>query len=140
MLVGDQQGIGYILDIVGEPSVVSQHYGLPYMANIHDSLPQDVAYLRSKGVFSIPSEPVCHALLTAYFHHVHPILPVVDAAAVLTTFRNGGASALNLLLLWSMFSVAANVSANTAPPLSLPPQANATLRVSRRDFWGCNAY
>lgn len=110
LCVGGQQGIGYILDIVGEPSLVSQHYGLPYVGATHDSMPQDVAYLRSKGVFSVPSEPVCQALLRAYFHHIHPILPVVDAAAVLTTFRNGGASAVNLLLLWSMFSVAGNVS------------------------------
>ncbi|KAI0903083.1 fungal-specific transcription factor domain-containing protein [Ustulina deusta] len=106
--VGDQQGIGYILDIVGDSSVVPQHYGLPYMVATHDLTPQDVAYLRSKGVFSVPSEPVCQALLKAYFYHIHPILPVVDAAEVLTSFRNGGASAVNLLLLWSMFSVAAN--------------------------------
>ncbi|KAI1503158.1 hypothetical protein F5X99DRAFT_376070 [Biscogniauxia marginata] len=106
--VGDQQGIGYILDIVGQPGVIPQHYGLPYMVGTHDLMPQDVAYLRSKGVFSVPSEPVCQALLTAYFYHIHPILPVVDAAAVLTSFRNGGASAVNLLLLWSMFSVAVN--------------------------------
>ncbi|CAJ2509285.1 Uu.00g143110.m01.CDS01 [Anthostomella pinea] len=106
--IGDQQGIGYILDIVGEPGGISQHYGLPYMVATHDLAPQDVAYLRAKGVFSVPSEPVCQALLTAYFYHVHPILPVVDAAGVLTSFRNGGASAVNLLLLWSMFSVAAN--------------------------------
>ncbi|KAM0806559.1 putative Fungal-specific transcription factor domain-containing protein [Seiridium cardinale] len=106
--VGDQQGIGYILDIVGEPSEISQHYGLPHMVGTDDLTSQDVAYLRSKGVFSLPSEPVCEALLTAYFHHVHPILPVVDAAAVLIAFRNGGASAINLLLLWSMFSVATN--------------------------------
>ncbi|KAI3316847.1 hypothetical protein HD806DRAFT_527558 [Xylariaceae sp. AK1471] len=106
--VGDQQGIGYILDIVGEPGVASQHYGLPYMVATHDLMPQDVAYLRSKGVFSVPSDSICQALLTAYFYHVHPIMPVVDAAAVLTSFRNGGASAVNLLLLWSMFSVAAS--------------------------------
>ncbi|KAI0436974.1 hypothetical protein F4803DRAFT_556456 [Xylaria telfairii] len=106
--VGGQQGIGYILDIVGEPGGSPQHYGLPYMAATHDLMPQDVAYLRSKGVFSIPSEPVCQALLIAYFHHIHPILPVVDAAAVLTAFRNGGASSVRLPLLWSMFSVAAN--------------------------------
>ncbi|KAK5630514.1 hypothetical protein RRF57_006229 [Xylaria bambusicola] len=106
--VGDQQGIGYILDIVGESSVVPQHYGLPYMVATHDLTSQDVAYLRSKGVFSVPSEPVCQALLKAYFYHIHPILPVVDAIEVLTSFRNGGASAINLLLLWSMFSVAAN--------------------------------
>ncbi len=80
------------------------------MVATHDLTPQDVAYLRSKGVFSVPSEPVCQALLKAYFYHIHPILPVVDAAEVLTSFRNGGASAVNLLLLWSMFSVAANVS------------------------------
>ncbi|KAF2972454.1 hypothetical protein GQX73_g1159 [Xylaria multiplex] len=106
--VGDQQGIGYILDIVGESSVVPQHYGLPYMVNTRECTHADMAYLRSKGVFSVPSEPVCEALLKAYFHHIHPILPVVDAAAVLTSFRNGGASGVNLLLLWSMFSVAAN--------------------------------
>ncbi|KAK6076369.1 cutinase transcription factor 1 beta [Seiridium cupressi] len=103
-----QAGIGYILDIVGEPSEISQHYGLPHMVGTNDLTPQDVAYLRSKGVFSVPSESVCQALLAAYFHHVHPILPVVDAAAVLIAFRNGGASAINLLLLWSMFSVATN--------------------------------
>ncbi|KAJ8129427.1 hypothetical protein O1611_g4205 [Lasiodiplodia mahajangana] len=106
--VGGPQGIGYILDIVGEPGGSPQHYGLPYMAAGHDLMPQDVAYLRSKGVFSVPSEPVCQALLTAYFHHIHPILPVVDAAAVLTSFRNGGVSSVKLPLLWSMFSVAAN--------------------------------
>ncbi|KAG8161013.1 hypothetical protein KVR01_009277 [Diaporthe batatas] len=105
---GDQQGIGYILDIVGEPSVASKHYGLPYMAGTDQMMPQDVAYVRSKGVFSLPSDQVCEALLKAYFHHVHPILPVVDAVAVLTTFRSGGPSAINLLLLWSMFSVAAS--------------------------------
>ncbi|KAI1167622.1 fungal-specific transcription factor domain-containing protein [Nemania serpens] len=106
--VGDQSGIGYILDILGESSVVAQHYALPYMVATHDLTSQDVAYLRSKGVFSVPNESVCQALLKAYFIHIHPILPVVDAAAVLTSFRNGGASAVNLLLLWSMFSVAAN--------------------------------
>lgn len=80
------------------------------MAVTHQMMPQDVAYVRSKGVFSLPSEPVCEALLKAYFHHIHPILPVVDAVVVLTNFHNGGASAINLLLLWSMFSVGASVS------------------------------
>lgn len=92
------------------------------MAATHQMMPQDVAYVRSKGVFSVPSEPVCEALLKAYFHHIHPILPVVDAVAVLTTFRNGGASAINLLLLWSMFSVAASVSRT-------PPRDNASVLI-----------
>lgn len=83
---------------------------MPYMAGTSHMMPQDVAYLRSKGVFSVPTKAVCETLLEAYFHHIHPVLPVVDPVAVLTTFRNGGASAINLLLLWSMFSVAASVS------------------------------
>lgn len=78
------------------------------MSGTHDLQPLDVDYLRSKGVFSIPKEAICQKLLSAYFHHVHPILPVVDAAAVLMTFHTGGAAAINLLLLWSMFSVAIN--------------------------------
>lgn len=96
------------------------------MAATHQMLPQDVAYVRSKGVFAVPSEPVCEALLKAYFHHIHPILPVVDAVAVLTTFRNGGASAINLLLLWSMFSVAASVSGND--PHDGAPHVNQVLQ------------
>ncbi|KAH8193828.1 hypothetical protein TruAng_012005 [Truncatella angustata] len=68
--VGDQQGIGYILDIVGEPSMIPQHYALPYMAATQDLMPQDIAYLRSKGVFSVPTEPVCQALCCKCAHNL----------------------------------------------------------------------
>jgi hypothetical protein len=71
---------------------------------------EDREYLRSKGVFTLPQKSTCNELLRAYFHHVHPIMPVVDASVLLKLHQTGKASEWNLLLLWSMFFVAANVS------------------------------
>jgi hypothetical protein len=73
-------------------------------------MPEALAFLQAMGVFALPSVAVCEALFRSYFHHVHPILPVVDAEAVLSSYEEGGLKQVNLLLLWSMFSVAANVS------------------------------
>ncbi|EHK42217.1 hypothetical protein TRIATDRAFT_229782 [Trichoderma atroviride IMI 206040] len=74
---------------------------------------EDREYLRYKGVFTLPQKSTCNELLRAYFHHVHPIMPVVDASVLLKLHQTGKASEWNLLLLWSMFFVAANfVEAN----------------------------
>ncbi|PTB42669.1 hypothetical protein M441DRAFT_137092 [Trichoderma asperellum CBS 433.97] len=69
---------------------------------------EDREYLRCKGVFTLPQKSTCNELLRAYFHHVHPIMPVVDASVLLKLHQTGKASEWNLLLLWSMFFVAAN--------------------------------
>lgn len=71
---------------------------------------EDREYLRHKGAFTLPQKSTCNELLRAYFHHVHPIMPVVDASVLLKLHQTGKASEWNLLLLWSMFFVAANVS------------------------------
>jgi hypothetical protein len=108
--LGEQHGIGYIFDIVKpETSLQAKHYYLP-RSNTVTMMAEDIAYLRSKGVFSLPSDVVCQDLLHAYFYHVHPIIPVVDAGAILGPYNEGGPTRINLLLLWSMFSVASNVS------------------------------
>lgn len=70
----------------------------------------DREYLQYKGVFTLPQRSTCNELLRAYFHHVHPIMPIVDATVLLKFHQTGKASEWNLLLLWSMFFVAANVS------------------------------
>jgi hypothetical protein len=72
--------------------------------------PADMEYLRAKGVYSLPPPDVCDELLRAYFHHIHPILPIIEADRVLNAYVGGGLQKLNLLLMWSMFSVSANVS------------------------------
>lgn len=71
---------------------------------------QDREYLQYKGVFTLPQKSTCNELLRAYFHHVHPLMPIVDATVLLKFHETGKASEWNLLLLWSMFFVAANVS------------------------------
>jgi hypothetical protein len=74
---------------------------------------EDREYLQHKGAFNLPRSDTCDTLLRAYFHHVHPICPVVDATTVLKSYPCGESNQCNLLLLWSMFFVAANVRQNT---------------------------
>lgn len=71
---------------------------------------QDREWLQYKGVFRLPQPNTCYELLRAYFHHVHPIMPVLDVRETLQSFPGGGPNQGNLLLIWSMFSVATNVS------------------------------
>ena len=109
--VGDRQGYAYLLDVIDpDRSSGGSHYLIPRA--IKSRRPEDVAYLQSKGVFSLPAENICEALLQSYFHHVHPFSPVVDAKTVLVHYVKNGPKKNNLLLLWSMFSVASNVSDN----------------------------
>jgi hypothetical protein len=123
MAVGEEQGVGYILDIV-EPGQASQprHYLIPH-ATASKLKPEDLIYLGAKGVFSLPSERVCDALLKSYFHNVHPILPIIDAKKVLSAYHNEGLKRVNLLLMWSMFSVATNVCAKSEFLLAVPANA-----------------
>lgn len=69
----------------------------------------DWVYLQSKGAFDLPSIDVCDCLIRAYFEHVHPLLPIIDASHFLSQYTLKGASSMNLLLLWSVFLAAANV-------------------------------
>ena len=74
------------------------------------SLPEeDVEYLKRKGAFSVPQSDACKSLLRAYFHHIHPLLPVVDAASIMPLLADGQATRFNLLLLWSVFFSAMTV-------------------------------
>ncbi|EXJ56333.1 uncharacterized protein A1O5_12600 [Cladophialophora psammophila CBS 110553] len=68
----------------------------------------DLMYLQSKGVFSLPTADVCNSLVRDYFEHVHPLVPIIDAGLFLSQYAHNGASSMNLLLLWSVFLAAAN--------------------------------
>ncbi|KAK6371561.1 hypothetical protein LTS17_008812 [Exophiala oligosperma] len=68
----------------------------------------DQIYLRSKGVFNLPSSDVCDALIRSYFDHVHPLLPIIDVGHFLAQYTLKGAASMNLLVLWSVFLAAAN--------------------------------
>lgn len=72
-----------------------------------------VAYAEAKGCYSLPSQQVCESLIYCYFHYVHTTLPVVDVTDFLEHYHERGFQNASLLLLWSIFSVAANVCGST---------------------------
>ncbi|RBA14400.1 cutinase transcription factor 1 beta [Fusarium proliferatum] len=39
---------------------------------------EDIAYLKSRGAFTIPPAQIRNALLRSYFTYVHPFMPVID--------------------------------------------------------------
>lgn len=107
--IGEAPGFTSVLDACSPSQQPVARHILISEASILLSA-QDRAYLQYKGVFTLPQKSTCNELLRAYFHHVHPIMPIVDASVLLKFHQTGKASEWNLLLLWSMFFVAANVS------------------------------
>ncbi|KAF5671388.1 C6 transcription factor [Fusarium denticulatum] len=103
---GNEHGaVSFVADLVAGDEQ-SPHYLVPHKVRKHKS-PEDLEYLRTKGVFSVPPKEPCDALICTYFLHVHPLLPILDATNFLTQFTQHGYESVNLLLLWSMILVAA---------------------------------
>lgn len=96
-------GYGDILNCVTRTK--NRHFLVP--TEVEKALSQeDLAYLQHKGCFSLPSES--RALIRAYFSFVHPSFPVIDGPAFCQDCADGRLDRVNLLLLWSMLSVAAS--------------------------------
>jgi hypothetical protein len=102
VFLGDD-GYGAILDAAGE--VNERHFHIPVAAE-KALAAEDLQYLKAKGCFSLPTES--KELLKAYFQFVHPTFPVIDGPAFLRDYAASGLEGINLLLLWSMFSVSAS--------------------------------
>ncbi|KAI9743768.1 MAG: hypothetical protein M1818_002501 [Claussenomyces sp. TS43310] len=109
LFVGDEQGIGALLQ-AAKPDTANnnrrRHFMIPRIA-AKVLQAEDLEYLKVKGCFSLPSADVCSALIESYFHFVHPLFPVIDAHEFLGRYAKYGVQQINLLLLWSMFSVSA---------------------------------
>ncbi|KAJ5458277.1 hypothetical protein N7475_009665 [Penicillium sp. IBT 31633x] len=111
---GDSPGFGSILDICSPSQQPVLRHILLTSKTLVSLSPEDKAYLQYKGVFNLPRKETCDALLRAYFHHVHPIIPVIDATTLPHLYPSGDSQQYNLIILWSIFYVAANhVSAET---------------------------
>lgn len=106
------------LDLCSPGYRMPQHFPIP----THMPAPlaeEDRRYLGSKGVFTLPGKEACESLIRAYFRHVHPIMPVVEAHQLLNALQSGRLQDYNILLMWSVFFVAVNVLARlTSPPMS----------------------
>ncbi|KFY45080.1 hypothetical protein V494_01158 [Pseudogymnoascus sp. VKM F-4513 (FW-928)] len=102
--VGDT-GYGSILNILAPENAKSRHITINGAANTALNS-EDLEYLKLKGCFELPVES--DDLLAAYFHFVHPIFPVIDGPSYLRDYAKRGLERMNLLLLWSVFSVSAS--------------------------------
>lgn len=120
-LLGDPRGVTFVADIC-EPKLKnnSGHFLVP-KAIAACLGPEDLDYLRLKGVFSLPGPPVCDLIIRAYFHHVHPFFPIVDAKSFLDMYESPERVNLSVHLLWSMFLAASNVRSDA--PSNPPPMA-----------------
>ncbi len=98
-------GYGEILNATGTGTAARRHFFIPAETEKALAL-EDLAYLKTKGCFSLPDNS--DDLLRAYFRFVHPSFPILDGPSFLRDYALGGTQKLNLLLLWSMFSVAAS--------------------------------
>ncbi|KAF1817147.1 hypothetical protein P152DRAFT_510439 [Eremomyces bilateralis CBS 781.70] len=100
-----ESGYGAIFDMLRPESPKRRHITINGRADAALN-PEDLEYLWLKGCFELPTES--NDLLAAYFRFVHPIFPVLDGPSFLRDHASGGLGRLNLLLLWSMFSVSAS--------------------------------
>jgi hypothetical protein len=112
-------GTGGYADLL---SIVSQterrHFTIP--SEVERTLsPEDLAYLGHKGCFSLP--PDSKDLIRAYMLYVHPTFPILNAHAISQQCADGRLDRINLLLLWSMLSVAASY---------VPEHAKAAVKAS----------
>ncbi|KAM0713380.1 hypothetical protein Q7P37_010342 [Cladosporium fusiforme] len=102
---GESAGFSGVLELCADGEQPVRRHIL--MSSRSTPLPtEDLVYLQSKGVFSIPKPETCRALLRAYLRHVHSIMPVIDGKVIASLYTAGQPTGRNLLLLWSVFFAA----------------------------------
>ncbi|KAM6485739.1 fungal-specific transcription factor domain-containing protein [Trichoderma sp. SZMC 28011] len=65
-------------------------------------------FLRRKGVYSFLSDTASDSLIRAYFHNVHPIMPILEADKLLEYHRSKRLKEYNLILLWGLYTISSN--------------------------------
>ena len=120
IFVGDG-GYGDILGSVGG-ATPNRHFEV-YATAERPLDADDLNYLKAKGCFTLPEQS--EELLEAYFKYAHPTFPIIDLLEFSQGYADYGLQGINLLLLWSMFSVSASYVQGT------PRISNKKLFVSR---------
>ena len=108
-IIGEHTGFTSTLDVSSSGTTLPRHLLIPSRAR--GCLPEeDREYLRIKGVFTLPGNDACSELLRCYISHVHPVMPIIEINQVLDYYHAGRLQEYNILLLWSVFFAAVNVS------------------------------
>ncbi|KEF55048.1 uncharacterized protein A1O9_08701 [Exophiala aquamarina CBS 119918] len=79
---------------ISENSFKISHGGLPTFVKplSPDLTPDDIDYLRMKGALDVPSPKFMKAILTAYAHFVHPMMPTIDLSCCVGVLAGKSAS------------------------------------------------
>ncbi|KAL4928917.1 Zn(II)2Cys6 transcription factor [Aspergillus undulatus] len=67
-------------EIPSTGSIDFSHYPFLELNNVQALDKEDVAYMRSKGCFSVPDHSVLDEFVNQFFLHIHPETPVLDEA------------------------------------------------------------
>ncbi|KAF4414861.1 fungal specific transcription factor [Fusarium acutatum] len=104
----DTQGVGLVADLCEpERPDKSGHFVAAALSSTNiDSDTQE--YLEKRGCFDLPALDIQQSLVQAYFHYVHPFLPVIHVSSFLKAFESPGQDGVSLHVLWSVFLAAAN--------------------------------
>ncbi|KAH0845928.1 hypothetical protein AYO21_01399 [Fonsecaea monophora] len=105
LYLGDANVLSLVLDICQHPR--PSHYMVPRGATRPLS-PEESTFIEAGGCYSFPDKEICERLTQAYFKHIHPNLPIMEAGRFIARFRDRGTDGLNLLLMWSMFFAASS--------------------------------
>lgn len=96
-----------MIDICKPQRLTDSNHSFVAMPSLESLQPEEIEFLRWRGCFTLPPQPLQEALIKAYFHHCHSFEPVLDPQEFFNAYSKGQ---LSLLLLWSVFMCAATVS------------------------------
>lgn len=109
--LGEQPGVTSLID-VQQP--IPRHILLE--ATPRALARADYEFLQRKGALTPLHEYSHRELLRAYFHHVHPMLPILHLAKLQDFEVHDSIQFHNMLLYWSMAVVAVNVRVHDIGP------------------------
>ncbi|KAF5246482.1 hypothetical protein FANTH_6854 [Fusarium anthophilum] len=101
---GDKRGPAFVIDICKPQRLTDSNHSFVAMPSLESLQPEEIEFLRWRGCFTLPPQPLQDALIKAYFHHCHSFEPVLDPQEFFNAYSKGQ---LSLLLLWSIFMCAA---------------------------------
>ncbi|KAI1049415.1 hypothetical protein LB506_004587 [Fusarium annulatum] len=101
---GDKRGPAFVIDICKPQRLTDSNHSFVAMPSLESLQPEEIEFLRWRGCFTLPPQPLQEALIKAYFHHCHSFEPVLDPQELFNAYSKGQ---LSLLLLWSVFMCAA---------------------------------
>ncbi|CAK7267101.1 hypothetical protein SEPCBS119000_002367 [Sporothrix epigloea] len=126
-----------LLPISGQPSDPQQQVAslLPgFIRPLPSKMaPEDIVYLHSKAVFSLPDAELQKALLHAYIEFVHPYMPLLELHQFLETIvdRDGKSGTVSLLLYHAVMFTASSF----VPAKYLKAAGFSRRREARKSFF-----